>query len=96
MSDNRKIFFFTLVLFTGLVFLGRLSLLQVFDSTYRSEAENNIIQRNVEFPFRGLIIDREGRMVAENTPSFTLQVIPKQVNSKQEAGIMEWLSLEKR
>ncbi len=94
MNDNRKIFFFALVLFTGLVFLGRLSLLQVFDSTYRSEAENNIIQRNVEFPFRGLILDRDGRIVAENTPSFTLQVIPKQVNSKQQAGIMEWLSLD--
>jgi penicillin-binding protein 2 len=93
MNENRRFFFFGLAVFIALIFLIRLSNLQVFDSTYRSEAENNIIQRNVEFPFRGLILDRNGKILAENTPSFTLQVIPKQLKSEQQSGICDWLKI---
>ena len=94
MNDNRRFFFLGVTIFTALIFIGRLSFLQVFDSTYRSEAENNIIQRNIDFPFRGLIKDREGRILAENMPSYTLQIIPRQLNNKQEEGMMSWLKIE--
>lgn len=96
MSDNRKYFFFALTLLTGLVFIARLSILQVFDSTYRSEAENNIIQRNIEFPFRGLIKDRKGKILVENMPSYTIQVVPGQLKKGQDQNLMKWLELDEK
>ncbi len=95
MNENRKYFFLGIAVLTALIFIVRLSVLQVFDSTYRSEAENNIIQRNIDFPFRGLIKDRKGRILAENMPSYTLQVIPRQMRKQQEESMMSWLDLSR-
>lgn len=63
----------------GLMFLIRLFFMQVVSDTYKLAADKNIIQRVVEYPYRGVIYDRYGDFLAYNVPSYDLIVIPKAV-----------------
>jgi len=44
---------------------------------YYTLSENNCIRLQRVKPFRGLICDRNGRIIVENRPSFDLRIIPK-------------------
>ncbi|MFY0593210.1 MAG: peptidoglycan glycosyltransferase [Roseivirga sp.] len=63
----------------GIVFLVKLFALQVVNDTYSSQAESNTRQRIVEYPFRGLIYDRNENLIVYNEPIYDLMVIPKDI-----------------
>ena len=47
--------------------------------TYKNLSENNRIKINPLAPKRGLIFDRNGELLAENTPSYSLTLVPERV-----------------
>jgi len=64
---------------TGLV-VGRLVQLQVGEYEYYSvQSSGNRIRVEPVPPIRGLILDRNGKVLAENTPSYQLEMTPEQV-----------------
>lgn len=79
MSDNRRYFIQIFILLVGILYLGKLFYIQVVDSTYELAAENNTMQAIVEYPYRGIIFDRNGQILAYNQPVFDILVIPKEV-----------------
>lgn len=79
MLENRRYIIQIFFIFIGLVFLVRLFALQVADDTYRTKAERNILQRIVEYPFRGLIYDRNKELIVYNEPIYDLMVVPRDV-----------------
>ncbi len=52
--------------------------LQIFSSEYKLQAENNAIYRKVVYPDRGIIYDRNGKAVLENTIMYDLMVTPSE------------------
>lgn len=81
MNDSRKHIIRFIFIITGLVFLIKLFYIQVLDSQYAQAADNNIIQKTVEYPYRGLIYDRKGKLIVYNEPQFDITVIPNDVKS---------------
>ncbi|HYD90523.1 MAG TPA: hypothetical protein VEA37_03430, partial [Flavobacterium sp.] len=80
------------VLFMVGVFIiaGRVYDLQVAKgSVYRGLAEDNRVRLIQNFAPRGLIVDRYGQVIARNTPSFALAVIPHDL--PQDEGAKESL-----
>jgi len=64
---------------TGLV-VSRLVQLQVVQYEYYSaQSSGNRIRIQPIPPIRGLILDRNGKVMAENTPSYQLEMTPEQV-----------------
>jgi penicillin-binding protein 2 len=62
------------------VITGRLVQLQVVNyEKYSAQSSGNQIRVQPVPPIRGLILDREGRILAENTPSYQLEMTPEQV-----------------
>jgi len=79
--NNRLIFaaVFSAVLFLGL--FTRLVFLQVFEHEhFTTLSNNNRIDIEDLPPQRGLIFDRNGVVLAENIPVFSLEMIPEQVD----------------
>ena len=67
------------VLLMGLV-VARLVQLQIFDYEHFAErSQGNRVRIEALPPNRGLIYDREGRILAENLPAYQLELIPEQV-----------------
>jgi len=68
-----------------LVLLSRLVYLQFFEfSHFSSLSENNRVRLTPLVPNRGLIYDRNGVVLAENRPSYQLELIPEQINDMQQ------------
>jgi len=63
----------------SILFAIRLFSLQVLDESYKAAADSNIIQEEIEYPFRGLIYDRNHELLVANKPIFDLLVIPNRV-----------------
>jgi len=79
MIENRKYIIQAFILFVGIVFLLQLFSIQVLDKSYRDAAEHNIIQEVIEYPYRGLLLDRNGKILVYNEPQFDLLVTPSEL-----------------
>lgn len=79
MDNTRKNIVQLLIVSVAIVFLLKLFSIQVLDSKYAEAATSNIIHKEIEYPYRGLIYDRNGELIVFNTPQYNLTVIPKEV-----------------
>lgn len=79
MNDSRRLYIQTGMVLIGVVFLIRLFSIQVLDSSYKLAAESNIVQKIVEYPYRGLMFDRNGKLLVYNNPVYDIMVVPKEV-----------------
>lgn len=77
--ENRKYVIQAIFFIVGAVFAVKLFYIQVLNSEYKHAAEANAIKRVVEYPFRGLIYDRNGKLLVQNTPVYDLMVVPKEI-----------------
>ncbi len=77
----------SLVLIIFLILIGRLFYLQILKGEYyRHLSENNRIRvYRIQAP-RGLIKDREGRIIASNRPSFDLVFMPSEIRNPRAAA----------
>jgi len=74
---SRRRILSALVVVFFLVFLGRLYQLQlIYQDEYGKKSEENSIRTISTDPVRGYMIDRAGRLVVDNRPSFTVTVMP--------------------
>lgn len=83
------------VLFLALVII-RLVFLQVINHQhYTTLSHNNRVDIQPLAPTRGLIYDRNGILLAENQPSYTLEIIPERVEDMEAtlADIRELVSI---
>lgn len=79
MNDSRKEILQIVFVLVGLIFLIKLFSIQVLDNRYAEMAEGNAILRQVEYPFRGLIYDRNKKLIVYNTPEYDIEVIVKDI-----------------
>src|SRR5882672_4446188 len=79
MNEGRKEIFQVAFVLVGIIFLVKLFFIQVLDGRYAELANSNSILRQIEYPFRGLIKDRHGKLIVYNTPEYDLEVIVKDV-----------------
>lgn len=88
----RKLLFLSLVLLVGLVFMGRLLYLQVFNTSFAIISERNAIKTEYVYPQRGNVYDRTGRLMVSNQPIYDVMVVPREV---KEFDTLEFTSLLK-
>jgi len=80
MEDNsRRITIQIFIACFALLFAGRLFYLQIIDPTYQSAANSNSLQRIIDYPYRGLIYDRNDKIMVYNVPVYDVQVVPREV-----------------
>ena len=59
------------------IYLGRLVQLQVLEyETYNPISQRNSVRQEVVNPSRGLILDRNGHILVENSPVYSIYVTP--------------------
>lgn len=92
---NRKYIvggIFTLLI---LIFIIRLFMLQVVDASYKLSASNNVLRYITKYPARGLVYDRNGKLLVYNEASYDLMVIPNQVEAFDTSAFCKLLDLTK-
>ena len=86
MNEGRKEILQIIFILTGLIFIIKLFSIQVLDNRYAELADSNAILREVGYPFRGLIYDRNGKLIVYNTPEFDINVISKDITNFDSAN----------
>ena len=83
---NRKYIVITLIILASLGLITRLFVIQVVKDSYRLSAENNVLRYVTQYPARGLIYDRKGKLIVFNQAAYDLMVIPSQTTKFDTAG----------
>lgn len=79
--ESRQFVFITLFIIAGIAFLIKLFLLQVVQDEYKLSADNNVLRYVTQYPPRGVVFDRTGKLMVYNEPAYDLLIVPKQVKA---------------
>lgn len=93
MNDNRSLVLQIAIVLVALIYLIKLFGIQVIDSSYKIAAENNAVQRLTQYPYRGLITDREGKLIVYNNPVYDLMVVPRELEDLDTANLCSLLQI---
>lgn len=85
--------FITLVV---IIYIFRLFSLQVSEDKYKLNAESNAFLKKTVYPARGLIYDRNGKLVVFNQPAYDIMLIPKDVQNLDTAAFCSLLNITKQ
>lgn len=79
MNDGRKDIIQVIIILVAFIFLIKLFSIQVLDNKYAELADSNAILKQIDYPVRGLIYDRNGKLLVYNTPEYDIQIIANEV-----------------
>lgn len=91
--EKRKYVIGAFITLVVLIYVVRLFGLQVGDDKYKESADSNAFIRRVIYPARGLVYDREGRLVVFNKPAYDVMLIPKDVGQFDTVGLCSALGI---
>src|SRR5690554_5942289 len=72
----RSYLFYVFVGIVALIFIARLAYLQLMTDKYILNAFNTSIKKEVVYPKRGDILDRDGRLLVTNSYDYEIQITP--------------------
>ena len=75
----RKLLLISIVFSVGLIFIARLFYLQVYNQDTYSLYDDNAIRKVYDYPKRGYVYDRNGKLLVANQPSYDVMFIPREV-----------------
>ncbi|RME00204.1 MAG: hypothetical protein D6816_14005, partial [Bacteroidetes bacterium] len=84
--QNRHFNILLLFGIAGLILLLRAMQLQIIDDTFKIKADAVAMSKYTIYPARGLIYDRNGKLLTNNTPVYDLMVIYNQVSPKMDTA----------
>lgn len=72
--ENRKFVVGGVAIGIIIIYLIRLFTLQLMSDDYKKNADSNAFRKEIQYPSRGLITDRKGRLLVYNEPSYNILV----------------------
>jgi len=91
---NRKYVVQGIFILMTLILLGKLFYMQVLSDKYFLEANNNALRKLYVYPARGVILDRNQRILAQNQPIYDLMVTPNQVKAFDTLSLCRIIGLD--
>src|SRR6476661_10667269 len=91
----RKVLLPTIIFICTILLVLRLFYLQVIDDTLKLKSDNNAIKIAYDYPERGYIYDRNGKLHVANQPSYDIMVIPRQVKNIDTTEFCQLLNITK-
>ncbi len=74
LSNRKYVLGFSAILIIA-VYIVRLFTLQLMSDDYKQRADSNALMRRIQFPARGAITDRNGKLLVYNQPAYDIMVI---------------------
>ena len=68
--------------------------LQIFSSKYKAQAEDQGTFRKVIYPDRGIVYDRKGRSILQNTTIYDLMVVPGKIKGTDTMALCNILNID--
>lgn len=85
-NRHRIIQFFFIIASIALIY--KAASLQLFDSEYHTKVEKATLRKTLLNPARGLIYDRNNKLLVSNEPVYELKVIYNKINPKMDTSML--------
>lgn len=92
---NRKYVIGSIFGLLIVIYIIRLFVLQVIDQSYKLSASNNVLRYVTQHPARGLVYDRNGKLMVYNDAAYDLMVVPQQIETFDTNEFCRMLDLTK-
>ncbi|MDQ3682384.1 MAG: penicillin-binding protein 2 [Bacteroidota bacterium] len=93
-NGSRSYIIRLIFLVTLLIIIAQLFNLQVLSGKYQKLAQDNAVFRKVVYPSRGIIFDRKGKSILNNTLMYDLMVTPSEVKNVDTAYLCQLLQID--
>ena len=77
--DNRKYILSGVVILVLITYIIQIYNLQIKENDYKSKADSNAFYKKTVYPARGLIYDRNGKLIVYNRPSYDITFVPREI-----------------
>ena len=78
---------------TALILISKLFVIQIIDDKYKLDAENNSMVYSIIYPTRGIIHDRNEKILVGNKVAYDLLVTPREVEEFDTLGLAKVLDV---
>ncbi|MFM7176621.1 MAG: penicillin-binding protein 2 [Bacteroidota bacterium] len=78
-KTGHRFVFLGIVTAVSFIYLCRLFYIQVIEDRYKLSANNNVLRTITDYPARGLVYDRKGKLLVFNEAVYDVMVTPRQV-----------------
>jgi len=70
--EKRRFVIAGVTVFIIIVYIVRLFMLQVTSDDYKKSADSNAFLKKIDYPSRGVITDRNGKLLVFNQPAYDI------------------------
>ena len=91
----RKLLLASIIILTSLIYIGRLSYLQLIDNSSKNPLDDSAIKAVYDYPERGHILDRNGKLIVSNQSAYDVMVIPREVKPLDTLEFCKLLNITK-
>lgn len=92
---DRKYVISGIIIIVIFVYIIRLFSLQILETKYKEGAESNALLNRTLYPPRGLIYDRNGKLLVYNKPAYDITVIMREVHDLDTLEFCKVLSIDR-
>lgn len=78
-----------------IVFLARLFSLQIMSDDYKRNADSNAFLNKIQYPSRGAIYDRNGKLLVFNQAAYDITFVPREVHALDTADLCRALDISR-
>ena len=93
-NQSRQTVIRLIFLAVFVILIARLFVLQLLSPQYGIQAVDNAVDRKTIYPDRGLIFDRKGKPILENTVTHDLMILPNQLKGIDTLGLCQALGID--
>jgi len=80
-DSGQRLVITSIIVAIAFIFIVRLFYIQVVKEEYKMSASNNVLRYITDYPARGLIYDRKGKLIVYNDAVYDLMIVPKLVKN---------------
>ena len=91
--EKRKFVIGGIALSIVLIYLIRLFVLQITTDDYKKNADSNAFLNKIQYPSRGAIYDRTGKLLVFNQPAYDITIVPKEVENLDTLDLCQSLNI---
>jgi penicillin-binding protein 2 len=92
----RKFVIQGIFIVVALILLTRIFYIQVISDKYLLSANNNVLRKILIYPARGIILDRNEKILVQNEPVYDLMVIPREVKPFDTLQFCKLIGIDKQ
>ena len=87
-NRQREIHIMTIILVASLILMVKAASIQLFNEEYKTAAENATVNKKILHAPRGLIYDRNGKLLVVNKPAYDIKVIYNRLDPQMDTTLI--------